>query len=708
MMPKNLSILACALLLAPFGTLAAQENDATAHEKITIGSVDFGGRLFDISGDAARDQRYRDLRSGPTVDRARYVRDDGAWRFEAGADHAGYRDQRYFADYRNGGKVKASFEWNEIPLFNSTITSTPYTQPSPGVFRLDPAVQQGIQAGTLSLSSLEPLANRFDLRSRREIGAFHLTITPSRDLDIKLNVTSTARKGAQPWGVGFGFNLVEVPAPLNHRTTDIGTAIEWANSQGMLRVGYDGSWFHNPIESLVVDNPLRAVDTTTDTSRGRMALWPSSTANAISTAGMVKFPGHSRATAYVSVGDWKQNAALIPFTINTAIAPIPLDRPTAEADARITAMNYNVTSAPVRNIWLNARFKRYNFDNRTPVFHVTNYVRADQLVSPSLLGGSEPLGYIRDNFDADASFTPIPFTALRAGYSREEINRTHRFLEKTTENTLRGTVDFTGNAVVSVRAIYEHSKRTGTGLDEQVLDDIGEQITLRQFDISDRDRNRISAVIQLTPIQKFGITASIAGGNEHRPGAVFGLTDNVNRAYAVSVDAVPSDGTTFGVSYGYENYRTAQNSRQANPGAQFADPTRNWSTNGAERVHTANVSADLLKLAPKTELHFSYDFSHSRSRYLYALTPDTTLAPVAQLPSLLNELQHGAVDLRYLFRRDMTLGLVYWYDRYRVQDFALGIETLNRIDMTTGVLMLANAYRPYRSNTITLRMAYLW
>src|SRR3984893_8665097 len=163
MMPKNLPILACALLLAPLRTLAAQESDATAHETITIGSVDFGGRLFDISGDAARDQRYRDLRSGPTVDRARYARDDGAWRFDAGADHAGYRDQRYFADYRNGGKVKASFEWNEIPLFNSTIPSTPYTQPSPGVFRLDPTVQQGIQAGTLSLSSLELLANRFDL-----------------------------------------------------------------------------------------------------------------------------------------------------------------------------------------------------------------------------------------------------------------------------------------------------------------------------------------------------------------------------------------------------------------------------------------------------------------------------------------------------------------------------------------------------------------
>ncbi|HEV3215287.1 MAG TPA: MtrB/PioB family outer membrane beta-barrel protein [Vicinamibacterales bacterium] len=696
------------VLLGSAGTASAQQPDTTT-EKNTIGSVDFGGRLFDVTGDAARDERYRDLRSGPVVDRFRYNNDEKTWVFSAAADHVGYRDQRYFADYRKGGTITASFEWNQIPLFNSTITQTPYTQVSPGVFRIDNSLRQGIQAGTLNLSNAEALAHQFDLRSSRDIAAFHLTVSPNKNLDLKLNVTSTSRKGAQPWAMGFGFsNVVEVAAPLNHRTTDVGTALEWANSQGLIRIGYDGSWFRNPIESLVVDNPLRVTDTTSDTSQGRMALWPSSSSNAINTAGSIKFPGRSRATAYISVGDWKQNAALIPFTINTAITPIPLPRPTAEADARITAMNYNVTSSPINDVWLNARFKRYNFDNRTPVFPVTNYVRTDQAVSPSILGGSEPLGYLRNNLDADASFTPIPFTALRAGYGREEITRTHRLFERTTENTLRGTIDFSGSALFTVRTIYEHSKRTGTGLDEQVLDSIGEQVSLQQFDIADRDRDRVSAVLQFTPIQQFGITGSIVGGNDRRPGAVFGLTHDNNRTYAISLDAVPGDGATFGVSYGFEDHQTVQNSRQANPGDQFNDPTRNWSTNGTERVHTANISGDLLKLAPKTEVHFSYDFSHSRGQYLYVLPVNTTLAPVSQLPSLFNELQHGVVDVRYLVRPNMNLGLVYWYDRYKLQDFALGIDTLNKIDMTTGVLLLDNAYRPYKSSTVTLRMTYLW
>src|SRR5438067_5762947 len=187
-MPRRLVPLALISIVIASGIAAAQE---PASEKLAIGSVDFGGRLFSVSDDPARDQRYRDLRSGPVVDRFRYTNDQKLWVFAAGADHVGYRDQRYFASYNKAGAIKASFEWNEIPLFNSTITRTPYIQISPGVFRLDDSLQLAIQTGTSGFSSLAPLARQFDLRSRRDIGAFHLTVTPARDLDIKLNVATT-------------------------------------------------------------------------------------------------------------------------------------------------------------------------------------------------------------------------------------------------------------------------------------------------------------------------------------------------------------------------------------------------------------------------------------------------------------------------------------------------------------------------------------
>jgi MtrB/PioB family decaheme-associated outer membrane protein len=704
-------VLAGAVVMGVSSIAGAQETSPLDIIPASGGTVDFGLHLASNVGDPARNQRYRDLREGPTVDRFRISRDLKTWAFDAGSDHMGYRDQRYFADFVHAGKVKLNFEWNQIPTFASAVTKTLYTSPSEGVFRIDDSIQLGMETGTLRLADVAPNAKTFDLRSRRDIASFNLTFTPARDLDLKLNVRSTARTGQQQWGVGFGFsNEFEVPAPLDHRSTDVGSMLEWSNDRGMLRVGYDGSWFHNNVESLVIDNPLRLSDTTAATSQARMALWPSSHMNAVSTAGSVRLPGRSQATAYISVGSWIQNEPLIPFTINTAITPIPLARQTAEAEARVTAMNYTASSHPRSDISLTARFKRYDFDNRTPHFAVTNYVRTDQSVATSLLGGNEPLGYVRDNFDADASFTPraVPYTAFRVGYGREEIDRTHRFVETTRENTLRASIDVSGNAYVGLRTAFEHSVRTGVGLDEEVLDEIGEQASLRQFDISNRNRNRVSTILQLTPIQTVGVTATVSTGSDHRPDAAFGLQHLDNRTYALGVDYVPGTGTSFGINYGYENYKSRQMSRQATPGVQFNDPTRNWFTNGVERVNTVNMSADVLRLVPRTELRLAYDITRSRARYDYVLTADTTLATPSPLLPLLNELQHGTFDARYRLRRDLLLGLVYWYDRYRIEDFALGLSAVGRIDINTGSVLIGNPYLPYTDSTVMLRLSYLW
>jgi len=269
-------------------------------------------------------------------------------------------------------------------------------------------------------------------------------------------------------------------------------------------------------------------------------------------------------------------------------------------------------------------------------------------------------------------------------------------------------VDLAGNQYVSLRAGFEHSERTGTGLDEQVLDEINEQASLRQFDISNRNRNRVSTILQVTPIQQLGLSATIATGSDHRPDAAFGLQHLDNRTYAFGFDYVPREGTSMGLTYGYEDYKSKQMSRQASPGIQFTDPTRNWFTNGADRVNNVNGNADLLTLIPKIELRFGYDFSRSRARYDYVLTQDTTLAAVTQLPAVLNELHHGAMDARYLLRKDVSIGLVYWYDRYKVEDFALDATALPKIDVNTGSILLGNPYLPYTFHTVSLRLNYLW
>ena len=71
-------------------------------------------------------------RDGGTIDRFRMLqghRHVSATSLQA--DHVGYRDQRFSATYTNYGKVKASFEWNQIPLYYSNTTQTLYDTSTP-------------------------------------------------------------------------------------------------------------------------------------------------------------------------------------------------------------------------------------------------------------------------------------------------------------------------------------------------------------------------------------------------------------------------------------------------------------------------------------------------------------------------------------------------------------------------------------------------
>ena len=135
------------------------------------GTVDFGARASNVDGDEARFQRFRDLRSGVYATNALAGRRTADWTLEAQAWNIGYRDQRYLLDLQRVGRLSASFLWDQIPLFISRDTRTLYTQTQPGVFRIEDAIQQEIQAGTKTLRNFEDQAVRFDLRTLRSIGS---------------------------------------------------------------------------------------------------------------------------------------------------------------------------------------------------------------------------------------------------------------------------------------------------------------------------------------------------------------------------------------------------------------------------------------------------------------------------------------------------------------------------------------------------------
>ncbi len=700
------TITSCALVALALALPARAQELKDSPNFVNLG---IGGSLFSSGSDEARFQRYRDLRSPSALDSLQLSHDDEARRFKIEAQHAGYRDQRYTASLNQYGRLKVSFEWNQIPLFFNEDTKTLFTTTSAGVLRLDDNVQTALQNRTQTLADVVGQARPFDLRLKRDVANLKLTYSAAKSVDVGVSVRNTSKNGNQPWAGTFGFgDAVELAVPVDTRTTEFGANLEWTNPRGLVRVGYDGSFFRNNVDTLIWDNPLRVSDSpTAGPLQGRMSLWPNSDMNAGNVMGVLKLPARSRATAYISVGSWTQDGALIPFTINSALTSPSLDRPTAQADARVTSMNYTFTSRPVNDVSFTARYRSYDFDNRTPPFHLAQTVVYDTTVSAFAEGESSPLSYTRKTFDAEVSLTPLKYSAFRAGYSREQTDQTFRFFDKTAENTLRLSADAVGLSWLTVRGVFEHSQRTGSGFDEQTLDDIGEQVSLRQFDLSDRNSDRVSVIAQVTPTSMVSFNGTIAAGREDRAGAAFGLRNNDNNVYEFGVDIIPREAVSFGAAYQYEKYTALQASRQANPGVQFNDPTRDWTTDSGDKARTFTASLDLIKAWPKTDIRLAYDFSRAESLYVYRLAPNSTLNAVVQLPAIENELQRATLDARYYVTKHLAAGAVYWFDKYAVNDFAQGAATLTSLAQPS-FLMIGYLNRPYTANSIWGRLTFLW
>lgn len=672
------------------------------------GAIDFGYRVNRLSGDTTRAERFGDLTGRGPIERFRFNREADRWFVRAGSDHPGRKDQRFWATYGTA-TLKVSVLWDQVPLNLSRDSRSLFASTVPGVLTMSSADRTAIQNGALKLSDVVGGAAALPLGSRRDEGVFKLVYSPTRALDLSAAFKTTRRSGSQPWGASFGFsNDVEVAAPIDTRSTDLNLGAEWANDRGMVRVGVDGSWFTNQVQTLVWDSPWRATDTpkTGLPAQGRSSLWPNTRTLGASLATSLKLPGDTRATGTVTVARWSQNQALIPFTINSVLPFVALDRPTADAQARTLAMNYTLTSRPVSSLWVSARYRYYDFDNRTPAFDATRgFILMDGSVRPD--GQiARPLNTTRRNIDVDASFTPLTFTAFRVGYGREQADRTMRIFSRTVDEVGRASVDTTVRWV-TVRGSLEHSKRRGSGFTPELLSSVGEQLTMAPWDVADRDRDRATALVQLNVSPALGLSASMATGRDRYINSGFGLRDNRNHNYSFTADVTPTEQLSASLFYTVDIYAAVQNQRSTSTTAQFNDATRNWSIDAYDWAKTAGGQVEILQLIPRTEARLAYTISRSRSTYQFDGVPGGTLPAMVQLPAVTNRIESATADIRHALTPRLTLGLLWMHQRYSVQDFAQDPGTLTRLDLP-GALLLGYLNRAYAIDAVSIRTLFFW
>jgi hypothetical protein len=351
---------------------------------------------------------------------------------------------------------------------------------------------------------------------------------------------------------------------------------------------------------------------------------------------------------------------------------------------------------------------------------------------PEETGGvAEPFQINRNTLDVNASFTPLPYSAIRVGYSLDRYNHWERAAAGWKDNTFRVSFDTVGNQWVTLRAVYEHGKRDSVDVNIDDITGAGGQPALRFFDEASRNRDRGTFIVELNPISSVGINFTLASGKDDYQGAdgtqQFGLLNNKNTAYTVGVNVAPNAAVNFGADYGRETFNALQQSRNANPAPDpsWTDVNRNWTLNNDETVNTASVYLNLVKAIAKTDIRFAYDYSDSDQAFVHGGPRIGTLSAAGQfiaLPNVTNKWQSATVDLRYAISPKVGVGFAYLYEKFDVSDFntinsagpaslpvaSLGAQTDEpRIDYLGG-LFTGYGNRPYKGQTGYVRVFYMF
>ena len=384
------------------------------------------------------------------------------------------------------------------------------------------------------------------------------------------------------------------------------------------------------------------------------------------------------------------NTPLLPYTINTALVSAGArsserrrqrarDGDELRASPRAPA-NIAVVQRPLSPVRVTTTVPCRS-RSATVVNYDTSIVRAERAQRAVRLRRATPS-------------TPTPLlrrsgtSASAAGYTREEVDRTYRIVEKTTEDIGRVSVDLTGLAWLTVRGVFEHvasaADRRWTG--SRAARHRRTAVAAAVRHLRSRPGSLLDASSWSRRCRSSRSTRRRAFGRQEYPGTNFGLRNNDNHVYSLGVRLRRRPTRSRWASP--TATRSTRRSRRRGPPIRCrrtrlrsstirrsSSTTRaaTGPTTAPTSVRTFDASIDLLKLLPRTDIKVAYDYSRAESTYTYGLAPNTVDRDAGAAPA--GDQRAAARDRRRPLLPDpphLAVGLVYWFDKYRVDDFALG------------------------------------
>jgi hypothetical protein len=556
-------------------------------------------------------------------------------------------------------------------------------------------------------------------------------------------------------GTSFGFNnVIETPEPMKYITQDFGVNASFRGDWGTAFAGFNFNDFQNQFTSFAWDNPFRV----TDSTDGRAYLGPYTTVNGPKTglAGLppsnqawnikagttLKFGRSTRLTADGQVGQWTQNEQrFIGWTTNSAVflpdgqqainAPLPANNLDGKID--VLALNGYFTSKLTNNVRLNARYRLYENENKTPRIPFEGYVRYDA-VWEDIPRITVPFGFKSNLFDTYLTFDAGRMLGLEVGYKYNKIDREFRETEHTTENMFRAAADVRFGGGI-LRGIYEFGDRDFDdyrpveGEEHSFLapGQPANQTVLRRYDQQKRDRNRFGAQLQVSPGSgvvtlaasyfynkdeydngqvscnadyhdgEVGDSAEFcSGGNSE----TLGLEESKYTTFTIDLDVTPNDRTTLYGFYSREDIMDVQDGRQSGGTLTF-DPAQSWMSTVDDKVDTigAGLRFDLVPDTWLLNLFYRYQKVDGNNAFTAGEGRGDPEDIAAYDDTKIN---FFAANLKWQFAEAWALGVGGFWEEYEIADSQTG----NVLNYMPGSFFINADFGDYSSWVGWLNLTY--
>ena len=452
----------------------------------------------------------------------------------------------------------------------------------------------------------------------------------------------------------------------------------------------------------------------------------------------------------------RQDEPFIPCTTNTSIrtperrrTPPPRPCPPRSLDGKIDtlALDGFFTTRLTDDLRLNARYRHYEIDNKTPRSASNDgYVRFDA-VWEDIPRITVPYGYTNDNGQLTAVYDfnlGEARVGLEAGFKMDRMARTFRETEHTSQNTVFGSLDLrTADWMVrggrsrsdSVTTTSWRSSERGALVpgggrtrqppgrrpghsEDRALQAVFASLgcangvaSYVRYDQAQKDLWRATGILQLTPGGSTSLSLSYTLGKDDYTESRYGLVESKNWGFNAEAGYTPNDRFSAFAFYGREDIRSFQRGRQS--GATVSsNPLDDWTSDMKDKVDTFGGGLTLGVVKEKADLSLSGSYQKIDGN-------NDISSPVGGAPEVAKRALGGVLgiaeyddtkllsltgELAYKASKAWTVTLGGVFEDYTMKD---ALSTGLKYYMPASFFLAGND-GDYRAGALYLRLSYLW